>query len=190
MAAFWRTVHEHGKISPAWWGWGVDALPCSLYLPSRAKLWCTLQLRGKIHPPLFLFYPYMYSVVTHKPNSHHLSSGTRIVTTIFPVAEIESSPLPLFSLLYSFFSLFMRKRLYFYILASRAGWVQVAPIPKTAKKKLAIFTHCQYSTQLQLQSAGFTQRARWWDLGSLSEILEGFWPHCATTRLAHPSFQA
>ncbi len=33
---------------PAWCGWGVHALPLSLYLPSRAKLWCTLQLRGHI----------------------------------------------------------------------------------------------------------------------------------------------
>jgi hypothetical protein len=35
----------------------VHAHPPSLYLPSPAKLWCTFQL------PLFLLYPYMYSVV-------------------------------------------------------------------------------------------------------------------------------
>ncbi len=34
-------------------GFGVDAHPCSLYLPSQAKLWCTLQLRGQIHYPCF-----------------------------------------------------------------------------------------------------------------------------------------
>jgi hypothetical protein len=34
----------------------------TLYLPSRSKLWCTLQLRGQIHP-LFLLYPYLYFVV-------------------------------------------------------------------------------------------------------------------------------
>jgi hypothetical protein len=33
-------------------------------LPSRAKLWCTLQLKGQIRTlPLFLLYPYMYSAV-------------------------------------------------------------------------------------------------------------------------------
>ncbi len=55
MAPFWRTFHHDSKIIPAWWGWGVHALPLSLYLPSRAKLWCTLQLRGQIH------FPYFYS---------------------------------------------------------------------------------------------------------------------------------
>ncbi len=45
-------------------GGGVHALPLSFYLPSRAKVWCycSLQLRRRIHPPLFLLYPYMYSV--------------------------------------------------------------------------------------------------------------------------------
>ncbi len=43
-----------GKISPAWWGWKLhayDAHPLSLYLPSRTKLWCTLQLRGQVNNP-------------------------------------------------------------------------------------------------------------------------------------------
>ncbi len=40
---------------------GVHALPPSLYLPSRAKLWC--KLRGAEILPLFLLYPYLYSVV-------------------------------------------------------------------------------------------------------------------------------
>jgi hypothetical protein len=55
MATFWRTFHHHGKISPAWWGWGVHTLYLSLYLPSRAKLCCTgmLQLRGQIHSSYF-----------------------------------------------------------------------------------------------------------------------------------------
>jgi hypothetical protein len=34
-AAFRRIFHHDGKISPAWWGWGVHAHPLSLYLPSR-----------------------------------------------------------------------------------------------------------------------------------------------------------
>jgi hypothetical protein len=25
MAAFWRTLHREGKISPGWWGWGEHA---------------------------------------------------------------------------------------------------------------------------------------------------------------------
>ncbi len=37
--------------------------PLSLYLPSQAKLWCKPQLRGQIHSPLFLLYPYMHSVM-------------------------------------------------------------------------------------------------------------------------------
>jgi hypothetical protein len=41
------TFHHDGKISPG-------ALPPSFTLStSRAKLWCTLQLRGQIHPPYF-----------------------------------------------------------------------------------------------------------------------------------------
>ncbi len=57
MANFWRTFNHDGKISPAWWWWGVHAHPLSLDLPSRAKLWCTLQLRGQIHSPYFYSTP-------------------------------------------------------------------------------------------------------------------------------------
>ncbi len=53
-AAFWRTFNNDGKISPRWWRWGVHADPLSLYLPSRTKLQCTLQLRGKINSPYFI----------------------------------------------------------------------------------------------------------------------------------------
>ncbi len=34
-------------------GEGLHALPLLLYLPSRAMLWCTLQLRGQIHSSYF-----------------------------------------------------------------------------------------------------------------------------------------
>ncbi len=51
-ATFWRTFHCDGKIGAGDSG-GVYALPLSLYLPSPAKLWCTLQLRGQPHPPYF-----------------------------------------------------------------------------------------------------------------------------------------
>ena len=48
-ATFWRAFHYNGKTSPCGWGWGVHAHPLSLYLPSRTKLLCTLQLRGQIY---------------------------------------------------------------------------------------------------------------------------------------------
>jgi hypothetical protein len=37
------------SAQPGEGGRGVHAFPLSIYLPSRAKLWCTLQLRGQIH---------------------------------------------------------------------------------------------------------------------------------------------
>ncbi len=56
-ATFWRIVHHDGKISPAWWGWGVHA-PTSFHyiyhhVQSCGVVWCTLQLRGQIHSPYF-----------------------------------------------------------------------------------------------------------------------------------------
>ncbi len=64
---FLAYIPLHGKISPAWWGEWVHALPLSLYLPSQTKLWYTLQLRGQrlyISPisaiPLYC----MYSMVS------------------------------------------------------------------------------------------------------------------------------
>ncbi len=62
-AAFWRIFYHDGKISPAWWGWGVYAHPLSLYLPSRTKLQCTLNLTGQmqIHSLCFIPTP-LYSV--------------------------------------------------------------------------------------------------------------------------------
>jgi hypothetical protein len=73
MATFWRTFRHDGKISPSWWGWGgVHALPLSLYLPSSAKLWCTLQLRGQM-----IHSPYFYSTVLPLCTlwvTHHLQS--------------------------------------------------------------------------------------------------------------------
>jgi hypothetical protein len=51
---FWRIFHHGGKISPDWWGGGVNANPLTLLLPSRTKLQCTLQLRGQIHSTYFI----------------------------------------------------------------------------------------------------------------------------------------
>ncbi len=59
IANFWRTFtfHHDGTISPAWWGGGVHSHPLSLYsvyLPTRTKLWCSLQLRVQITEYIFL----------------------------------------------------------------------------------------------------------------------------------------
>jgi hypothetical protein len=51
------------KLAQPGEGGGVHhTYPLSLYLPLLAKLWCIPQLRGQSHLPLFLLYPYMYSV--------------------------------------------------------------------------------------------------------------------------------
>ncbi len=67
MVAFWRTFHYDGKISPAWWGWVVHALPLSLCPPSRAKFQARSSERADTFL-LFLFYPYMYSVADTTPS--------------------------------------------------------------------------------------------------------------------------
>ncbi len=41
------------KLKPGWWGWRVHAHSFPLYLPSRKKLKCTLQVLGQIHSPYF-----------------------------------------------------------------------------------------------------------------------------------------
>jgi hypothetical protein len=56
-AAFWRTFHHEGKISPGWWGWRGG------HLPLPVKLQCTLQLSGQIHWPCFISSKNMYSVI-------------------------------------------------------------------------------------------------------------------------------
>jgi hypothetical protein len=48
MATFRRKLYHDGKISP---GWGARA-PLFTILPSQAKLWSTLQLRGRYTPPI------------------------------------------------------------------------------------------------------------------------------------------
>ncbi len=55
MATFWPTFHHDGKIRPAWRGWGMYALPLSLCLPSRAKLWYTLQRTARKIPFIYSF---------------------------------------------------------------------------------------------------------------------------------------
>ncbi len=58
-----RTFHHDGEISLAMGdGWGEHALPLSLYLPSRAKFVVYALAERADTLPLFLLYPYMYSV--------------------------------------------------------------------------------------------------------------------------------
>ncbi len=42
------------KLAQGSWGWEGCTPPLSLYLQSRAKLQCTLQLRGQLHSPYFI----------------------------------------------------------------------------------------------------------------------------------------
>jgi hypothetical protein len=44
-------------------GGRCTALPLSLYVPTRAKLWCIHAAKRADTLSLFLLYPYMYSVV-------------------------------------------------------------------------------------------------------------------------------
>ncbi len=59
-AAFWRTFHHDGKISPAWLGWGVHARPLSLYV-------VTITYKVAVYAPtewadtLTLFHLYQYT---------------------------------------------------------------------------------------------------------------------------------
>ncbi len=56
-AAFWRTFHHDGKISPGWWGWGRHAHPLSLYLPSRTKVTVYAPAERADTFPVFHLYP-------------------------------------------------------------------------------------------------------------------------------------
>ncbi len=83
MTAFWRTFHHDGKISPDWCVWGrTHSLPLSLYLPSQAKLWFTLQLSERIHSPYFFSTPIctlwkaLHCIVL-LPETHHKGQAMR-----------------------------------------------------------------------------------------------------------------
>jgi hypothetical protein len=60
MTTFWRTFHHDGKISQAWWGWGVHAHPLTT-ITSKVVVSAPAERADTL--PLFLLYPYMYSVV-------------------------------------------------------------------------------------------------------------------------------
>jgi hypothetical protein len=56
-AALWRTFHLDGKISSFSDGEGSTPTPFPLYLLSRTKLQCMLQLREQIYCPYFVSIP-------------------------------------------------------------------------------------------------------------------------------------
>ncbi len=87
MATLWRTFHHDRKIILDWWGWGVNALPLSLYLLSRTKLWCTLQLRGHIiiHSPYSISPLALYVICEcNTPEGHLLSPVCYVVSRRLP----------------------------------------------------------------------------------------------------------
>ncbi len=53
-AAFCRTFHHDGKISPSGWGWGLHAHPRSLYLPPHHVQSCNVwsNWEGKYTHPI------------------------------------------------------------------------------------------------------------------------------------------
>ncbi len=77
MATFWRTFHQEGKISPAWWGEVARPLPFTIStITSKVVVYSAWEGRynlpistlplyvlcGADALPLFPLYPYMYSV--------------------------------------------------------------------------------------------------------------------------------
>jgi hypothetical protein len=69
---------------------GMHAHPLSLYLPSRTKLWCTLQRRGRIHSPYFYSTPICTlcsSVQT--PDILHCHAHSQPAGTGFPGSAVQ-----------------------------------------------------------------------------------------------------
>ncbi len=66
MAAFWGTYYHEGENSPDGWGWGVHAHPTFHYIYHHVQSCGVLYApaEGAVTHPLFLLYPYMYSVVS------------------------------------------------------------------------------------------------------------------------------
>jgi hypothetical protein len=90
MADFFRTFHHDGESAMAGEGGRVHAHPLLLYLPSRTKFQCTLQLTGQIHSPYLISTPYVPSR-RHPPNFQHLQLAAPLVYKndlpfLFPVA--------------------------------------------------------------------------------------------------------
>ncbi len=75
MATFRRKFHPYGKISPAGEGGGCTPTPFLHYLPSHKVVVYTPAERVDTLP-LFLLYPYMYSVSVPMYRVHFKGGGT------------------------------------------------------------------------------------------------------------------
>ncbi len=64
MGTFWRKFHHDGKISPAWCGWRVHGPPPFTLstITSKVVVYVSFSWEGR-YTPLFLLYPYMYSMI-------------------------------------------------------------------------------------------------------------------------------
>ncbi len=60
MTTFWRTFHPEGKITPAWWGWGV---PFHFIYHHVQSCIVRSSWEGRYTLLIFLLYPYINSVV-------------------------------------------------------------------------------------------------------------------------------
>ncbi len=58
-AAFWRTFHHDGKISPGWWGWGMHAHPLLIYYHHVQSCSVRSSWEGGYTPSISSL-PYMY----------------------------------------------------------------------------------------------------------------------------------
>ncbi len=61
-STFWCTFHQDGKISPVWWEWGCTPTPFALStITHKVGVYAPAEKADTL--PLFLLYPYMYSVI-------------------------------------------------------------------------------------------------------------------------------
>jgi hypothetical protein len=73
MATVWRTFQHNGKISLAWWGWGVHAHPPPFTLSTisyKVVVYAAVVRADTL--PLLLLYPYIFSVQCACTSKRHL----------------------------------------------------------------------------------------------------------------------
>jgi hypothetical protein len=61
------TFHYDGKISPVWLGWGMHLIPLCTLPTTMSKVLVYAPAETADTLPLFLLYPYMYSVAESIP---------------------------------------------------------------------------------------------------------------------------
>jgi hypothetical protein len=61
-ATLWRTFHHDGNISQGWCGWGLHARPPPFSISTITNKIVVYAPAEDRYTPLFLLYPYMYSV--------------------------------------------------------------------------------------------------------------------------------